>query len=506
MSSARRSDRLRRKRQTTPGLSQPGACKLYGSGYVVESEASFLPPPSNPRRSRYQNSPHILAQDSSPIPSTKQNNVAQRVQTSLFDILGSATRRPVYNAWPAFRNTPDSASQQKPEDIAIDDDADEQVVVAEGAVPHQHPHPVRRNLYHAFSAMPRAYRSSSWSPIFLLVLLLVFTVPAILLLQARVASRLPYFERTPRAISSISISMPSISIPMPSMPRISVGEWFPSREAVLRVLTRGKNLGARVLAYLFRGAWPSANRGSTAVTRAELDALMPDIVEEARKAAMEEATKVTNAVGGGGSDGSSAKDFVQFVERYAADKGLPADYALRSAGGSIAAASPSLVRMYAKYVREYTESILSDSVFTPAVPRRPVAVLEANVLPGNCWAFEGEYGSLTIKLARPVVPGMVTMEHTPEFSVFSTLGAPRRFRVWGVPVGASRATVGEGDMVLLGEFVFEMGEGKRHLQSFVVERRGEMRAVKFEFLSNHGGRYTSVYRLRVHGKEVRETE
>lgn len=499
MSSARRSDRLRRKRQTTPGLSQPGACKLYGSGYVVESEASFLPPPSNPRRSRYQNSPHILAQDSSPFPSAKQDIAAKRVQTSLFDILGSATRRPVHNAWPAFRNTPDSASQQKPEDIAIDDDADEQIVVAQDAVPHQRPRPVRRNLHHAFSAMPRAYYSSSWSPIVLLLLLLIFTIPAILLLQARVASRLPYFERTPPAISRIPISLPRL-------PHVSIGKWLPSSEAVLNLLTKGKDVGASVLAYLFRGAWPSANRGSTAVTRAELDAIMPDIVEEARKAAMEEATKMANTVGGRGSDGSGAKDFVQFVERYAADKGLPADYALHSAGGSIVAASPSLLRMYAKYVREYAESILSDSVFMPAIPRRPMAVLEANVLPGNCWAFEGELGSVTIKLARPVVPGMVTVEHTPEFSVFSTLSALRRFRVWGVPVGATRATVGEADMALLGEFVFEMGEGKRHLQSFVVERRGEMRAVKFEFLSNHGGKYTSVYRLRVHGKEVRETE
>eukprot|EP00177_Eucheuma_denticulatum_P005658 GFKZ01010300.1.p1 GENE.GFKZ01010300.1~~GFKZ01010300.1.p1 ORF type:complete len:477 (-),score=55.07 GFKZ01010300.1:3702-5132(-) len=472
MTTARRSERLRRKRQTTPGLSQPGAYSLYGSGYVVESDASFLPPPQNPRRSRYQNSPHILAEDqSSPI---TRDKAAQRAQTSLFDILGSAARRPVHNAWPAFRT---AAKQWRLSD------------------PNQSqssPQPkVTRTLDRQFETDPHPAQSPPsvpprlFTPLALWILLLVLAAPTLLVLESHFHNRLPYFVRTGR---------------QPVLTSLAQTPSLPGTQYLTAVWITMQSVFATIRTYVPRSDLRPSLRKDQAITRSDLDAIIPDVLAEARKAAVEEVNRVTNRVDAGA--GAAVQDFSRFVEKYAADKGLPADYALRSAGGSIAAASPSTVGTYAKFARKYVEALFSDKGYSPVLPRRAVAVLEPDVLPGNCWAFEGETGSVTIRLARPVEVGMVTVEHTPERSVFSTLSAPRRFRIWGVPLGASRAAVGEWEMVQLGEFVFEMEEGKRHLQTFLVEGKGVMRAVRFEFLSNHGGQHTSVYRLRVHGKEV----
>ena len=44
----------------------------------------------------------------------------------------------------------------------------------------------------------------------------------------------------------------------------------------------------------------------------------------------------------------------------------------------------------------------------------PRLALQPNVHPGNCFAFAGDTGFLTVKLARPIYPTNFTIEHIPK--------------------------------------------------------------------------------------------
>ena len=44
----------------------------------------------------------------------------------------------------------------------------------------------------------------------------------------------------------------------------------------------------------------------------------------------------------------------------------------------------------------------------------PTRAIQADNSPGNCWAFDGETGHLTIKLGQPIYISHVTIEHIPK--------------------------------------------------------------------------------------------
>ena len=44
----------------------------------------------------------------------------------------------------------------------------------------------------------------------------------------------------------------------------------------------------------------------------------------------------------------------------------------------------------------------------------PTRAIQADNSPGNCWAFDGEVGHLTIKLGQPIFISHVTIEHIPK--------------------------------------------------------------------------------------------
>ncbi len=131
MTTHRRSERLRRKaRQSTPGLSKPGAYTLYGSGYVVESEASFATSsqfrlPQDSRRARYAESPHCLQLETSdPVdePRPRRASLLDAVRGALPDVL----RRRAAQAYDAIAASPLARRRLRAED---EDDTDE--IVAE---------------------------------------------------------------------------------------------------------------------------------------------------------------------------------------------------------------------------------------------------------------------------------------------------------------------------------------------------------------------------------------
>jgi len=187
------------------------------------------------------------------------------------------------------------------------------------------------------------------------------------------------------------------------------------------------------------------------------------------------------------------------IEIVAADSGLPADYALRSAGGSILSSQPSYAGQVAGYMLHVGAAVarLSTGPAVPPFPKRPLLAITNDMSPGNAWCFDGHQASITIKLALPIVPRSFTVDHSATFVIDS---APRRFRVFAIPEIPVRGET------LVAEFEYAAGPGVRHVQTFQATAvreggRGAVvaRAVRVDILENHGNpEFSCLYRFRVH--------
>jgi SUN domain-containing protein 1/2 len=200
-----------------------------------------------------------------------------------------------------------------------------------------------------------------------------------------------------------------------------------------------------------------------------------------------------------------------FIEIYAADKGAPPDYALLSVGAKVLSSSPSMARLYIRFLRNYIVALFpaSNIAYMPTPPNSPSIAFMPDITPGNCWAFPGHKGSVTVRLARPIAPTAITIEHTPRSSVFSISSAPRDFAVYVLPLAPS-GFPDDSDKtgVLVGRFRYDTSPSAGHLQTFRLARRILVaRAIRIEILSNHGSRtHTCLYRVRVHGKPMTDRE
>eukprot|EP00118_Oscarella_pearsei_P001664 m.8065 g.8065 ORF g.8065 m.8065 type:complete len:896 (+) comp20306_c0_seq1:149-2836(+) len=176
---------------------------------------------------------------------------------------------------------------------------------------------------------------------------------------------------------------------------------------------------------------------------------------------------------------------------YEADKTGKADYALYSAGGRVAVQRCS---------RTYDDGLAYMSFYGMrlwSIPNTPRTVIEPGVLPGQCWPLEGSKGFLVIKLAVTINVTEISYEHTDRnLTVNGTIfSAPKEFAVFGL--------ADETDEIgtHLGSYVYDK-DGDT-LQSFPVQKEvlQPFRFILFSVSSNHGdGRYTCLYRIRVHGK------
>ncbi|XP_074850816.1 SUN domain-containing protein 3-like [Carettochelys insculpta] len=132
--------------------------------------------------------------------------------------------------------------------------------------------------------------------------------------------------------------------------------------------------------------------------------------------------------------------------------------------------------------------------FSSANP--PDTILQPDVHPGNCWAFQGSQGQVVIKLPEKIYPTAVTVQHiskaiSPSGDVTS---APKDVAVCGLHEET-------GEETLLGTFMYD--SEKETIQTFQLksELSKSFIYVKFNVLSNWGNsEYTCVYRVRVHGK------
>ncbi|XP_032950217.1 sperm-associated antigen 4 protein isoform X1 [Rhinolophus ferrumequinum] len=132
--------------------------------------------------------------------------------------------------------------------------------------------------------------------------------------------------------------------------------------------------------------------------------------------------------------------------------------------------------------------------------RPPTVILEPDVFPGNCWAFEGDQGQVVIRLPGRVQLSDITLQHPPA-SVAHTGGAnsaPRDFVVYGLQVD-------DKTEVFLGKFTFDVE--KSEIQTFHLQNDPPTAfpKVKIQILSNWGHpRFTCLYRVRAHGMRTSE--
>uniref|UniRef100_F6YJT5 Sperm associated antigen 4 n=1 Tax=Equus caballus TaxID=9796 RepID=F6YJT5_HORSE len=132
--------------------------------------------------------------------------------------------------------------------------------------------------------------------------------------------------------------------------------------------------------------------------------------------------------------------------------------------------------------------------------RPPTVILEPDVFPGNCWAFEGDQGQVVIRLPSRVQLSDITLQHPPP-SVAHTSGAnsaPRDFAVYGLQVD-------DETEVFLGKFTFDVE--KSEIQTFHLQNDppAAFPKVKIQILSNWGHpRFTCLYRVRAHGMRTSE--
>lgn len=110
---------------------------------------------------------------------------------------------------------------------------------------------------------------------------------------------------------------------------------------------------------------------------------------------------------------------------YDADKTGLADYALESSGGQVL--STRCTENY--HTKSAQISVFGIPLWYPS--NTPRTAIQPNVLPGNCWAFQGFPGFLVLQLNMDIYVNGFTMEHIPKsLSNGKIESAPKGFTVW----------------------------------------------------------------------------
>ncbi|XP_042325172.1 SUN domain-containing protein 2 [Sceloporus undulatus] len=185
----------------------------------------------------------------------------------------------------------------------------------------------------------------------------------------------------------------------------------------------------------------------------------------------------------------------QALKRYSEDRIGMFDYALESAGASVISTRCS---------ETYETKTALLSLF--GIPlwyhsQSPRVILQPDVLPGNCWAFQGSQGFAVIRLSSNIYPTAVTLEHisrslSPKGAIPS---APKDFAVYGLD------EEGQQEGVLLGQFTYNQDEEPIQTFHFEDEKKTStaFQLIELRILSNWGHpEYTCIYRFRVHGEPV----
>ncbi|XP_075413426.1 SUN domain-containing protein 3 [Tenrec ecaudatus] len=202
------------------------------------------------------------------------------------------------------------------------------------------------------------------------------------------------------------------------------------------------------------------------------------------------------------SVGKQDKDFLNeeisslvsyVLKKLREDQVQMADYALKSAGGSIIEEGTS------ETYKNDNAKLSWHGVGFLNYEMPPDTILQPDVHPGKCWAFPGSQGHTLIKLARRIVPTAVTVEHislrvSPSGNISS---APKEFAIYGISKECN------GEEIFLGQFIYNKQETTVQTFELQHEASESLLCVKLKILSNWGHpNYTCLYRFRVHGNPV----
>ncbi|XP_063050365.1 SUN domain-containing protein 2-like [Engraulis encrasicolus] len=193
----------------------------------------------------------------------------------------------------------------------------------------------------------------------------------------------------------------------------------------------------------------------------------------------------------------TVKNVQHIVQRalslYQADGVGMADYALESLGARV---------IKSKCSKTYHTKSRYFSLF--GIPlwymsESPRAVIQPEVHPGKCWAFEGSEGVFTVGLSMPVRVTHVTLEHVPKS--LSPSGhidsAPKDIAVFGFPDSAEAEEEGE----ILGRFTYDADGDPIQTFQLPDSAKAVYHAVQLRVLTNWGNPdYSCIYRFRVHSK------
>uniref|UniRef100_A0A8W4FQZ5 Sad1 and UNC84 domain containing 2 n=1 Tax=Sus scrofa TaxID=9823 RepID=A0A8W4FQZ5_PIG len=181
----------------------------------------------------------------------------------------------------------------------------------------------------------------------------------------------------------------------------------------------------------------------------------------------------------------------QALKRYSEDRIGMVDYALESGGASVISTRCS---------ETYETKTALLSLF--GIPlwyhsQSPRVILQPDVHPGNCWAFQGPQGFAVVRLSARIRPTAVTLEHVPKsLSPNSTISsAPKDFAIFGFQEDLQQ----EG--TLLGQFTYD--QDGEPIQTFYFQnpKMATYQVVELRILTNWGHpEYTCIYRFRVHGE------
>ncbi|CAF4724266.1 unnamed protein product [Rotaria sp. Silwood1] len=182
----------------------------------------------------------------------------------------------------------------------------------------------------------------------------------------------------------------------------------------------------------------------------------------------------------------------QLLDEYAADETGQADYALEANGGKIVDTRCT----------EYTDEPRQNVVKFLGIPivhmsKQPDIMIKAGRMPGQCFPFKGDQGSVIIKLAVPVKPTEFVLEHlSKSISIVGHINsAPNNFTVYALKDKNDK----EG--TVLGRYYYDAENGPS-LQRFKPQLRHvpTIEYIELRVTSNWGNpNYTCVYRFRVHG-------
>ena len=180
------------------------------------------------------------------------------------------------------------------------------------------------------------------------------------------------------------------------------------------------------------------------------------------------------------------------VAEYAADETGQADYALEANGAKIVDTRCT----------EYTDEPRQNVVKFLGIPivhmsKQPDIMIKAGRMPGQCFPFKGDQGSVVIKLAVPVKPTEFVLEHLSKaIAIVGHINsAPNNFTVYALKDKHDK----EGRV--LGRYFYDADSGPS-LQRFKPQLVNVpiVEYIEVRVTSNWGNpNYTCLYRFRVHG-------